>query len=260
MPSFKIAGKSKEDLAVVAHLAGLLTAEEAGRLTRTELVRLLEKENRKTEAISKPSEPESTASSDAGAAPVRGKRPGRAKKKPADATPAEPSVPVEVVRTRPIRTRKEASAQASAPLSHYRSRYWFLLNRKFGLEPEKPPVSSKNQKMPEQPAETATIDSYPEPATAQPVSEVPAPAAAPELAVSPIPEMSDSQIEKKKPKPRSKNSRKLRQPIEISATAPVVIPISAQVTAPAQESAPSQEISEKLAPVDYRIVEPQLRL
>ncbi len=49
MPSFKTAGKSKEDLAVVAQLSGLLTPEESAQMTRAELVKLFEKENRKSE-------------------------------------------------------------------------------------------------------------------------------------------------------------------------------------------------------------------
>ena len=49
MPSFKTAGKSKEDLSLVAQLAGLLTADETRVMTRTQLVRFLEKENEKVE-------------------------------------------------------------------------------------------------------------------------------------------------------------------------------------------------------------------
>jgi transcription termination factor Rho len=49
MPSFKSAGKSREDLAIVAQLAGLISAEESADLSRAELVKMIEKENRRTE-------------------------------------------------------------------------------------------------------------------------------------------------------------------------------------------------------------------
>jgi hypothetical protein len=47
MPSYKSAGKSREDLALVAQLAGLVGAEESASLSRAELVKIIEKENRK---------------------------------------------------------------------------------------------------------------------------------------------------------------------------------------------------------------------
>ncbi|MDW7655648.1 MAG: transcription termination factor Rho [Bacillota bacterium] len=50
MPSFKIAGKSKEDLVAIAQIAGLLTAEQAQSMTRLKLARFLEQENAKVEA------------------------------------------------------------------------------------------------------------------------------------------------------------------------------------------------------------------
>lgn len=65
MPSFKTEGKSKEDLAIVAQLAGLLTAEETVSMSRTQLVRVLEKESRKSEKPEKP---------------VKAAKPARAKK------------------------------------------------------------------------------------------------------------------------------------------------------------------------------------
>jgi transcription termination factor Rho len=43
MPSFKSAGKSREDLALVAQLAGLVSAEAAASLSRTELVKIIER-------------------------------------------------------------------------------------------------------------------------------------------------------------------------------------------------------------------------
>ena len=50
MPSFKTAGKSKQDLIVVAQLAGLLTAEEAAGKTRLQLVRLINAASKDAEA------------------------------------------------------------------------------------------------------------------------------------------------------------------------------------------------------------------
>jgi transcription termination factor Rho len=50
MPSFKIAGKSKEDLVTIAQIAGLLTAEQAQSMTRVKLARFLEQENARVEA------------------------------------------------------------------------------------------------------------------------------------------------------------------------------------------------------------------
>ena len=50
MPSFNTEGKSREDLALVIQLAGLLTHEEASAKTLEELVSLIEAENKKSEA------------------------------------------------------------------------------------------------------------------------------------------------------------------------------------------------------------------
>jgi len=52
MPSFKSAGKSREDLALVAQLAGLVSAEAAASLSRTELVKIIERADK---AVSKKS-------------------------------------------------------------------------------------------------------------------------------------------------------------------------------------------------------------
>jgi hypothetical protein len=50
MPSFNTEGKSKEDLVIVAQLAGLLSFEDASRMTRTQLVKIIDAENEKTAA------------------------------------------------------------------------------------------------------------------------------------------------------------------------------------------------------------------
>ena len=82
MPSFKTEGKSKEDLAIVAQLAGLLSAEETGAMSRTQLVRILEKESWKSEKAEK--------------VPVKAVKPARAKKtvKSEEPEPASKAPPV----------------------------------------------------------------------------------------------------------------------------------------------------------------------
>ncbi len=53
MPSYNTEGKSKEDLALVAQLAGLLTPEQAGEMDRDGLISLLEQENQKADSEAK---------------------------------------------------------------------------------------------------------------------------------------------------------------------------------------------------------------
>ena len=50
MPSFKIAGKTKKDLAVVAQVAGLLSADELSGMTRAQIVNVLQEANKKADA------------------------------------------------------------------------------------------------------------------------------------------------------------------------------------------------------------------
>ena len=129
MPSFTIAGKSKEDLVVIAQLSGLLSAEEAARLTRTELAKLLEKENRKAEASALTTAIPPAAADETAGATVRGKRPTRPRKEPAAPAPAavapEPAAlsavepeTVRPVRIRAVKGKKPAAvpADATAPV------------------------------------------------------------------------------------------------------------------------------------------------
>lgn len=64
MPSFKTAGKSKEDLAVVAQLAGLLGPEETAQMTRAELVKIINAANKKSQEQAAKSNDESAAAGD----------------------------------------------------------------------------------------------------------------------------------------------------------------------------------------------------
>lgn len=61
MPSFKTAGKTKDDLVVVVQLAGLLTADEASAMTRTQLIKILKDAEKSTDQPDQPA-----ASADAG--------------------------------------------------------------------------------------------------------------------------------------------------------------------------------------------------
>ena len=60
MPSLKIAGKSKADLVAIAQIAGLLTAQEAKKMTTPQLVSFLEAENARTEHPDMNSQPTGT--------------------------------------------------------------------------------------------------------------------------------------------------------------------------------------------------------
>ena len=83
MPSFNTEGKSKEDLAIVAQLAGLLSFEDASRMTRTQLVKIIDAENEKIAA----KEMEIIQSSAGVKKTTRGRKPKAATTKEEDTEP-----------------------------------------------------------------------------------------------------------------------------------------------------------------------------
>lgn len=113
MPSFKIAGKSKEDLVAIAQIAGLLTVSKARRMSKADLIAFLEAENAKAAATAEPATPEQTSPDQPAAQPARTGQ-------PADLTPGEadskkePSVKTGKTQKR---TRQAAAATPDAGVS-----------------------------------------------------------------------------------------------------------------------------------------------
>ena len=116
MPSLKIAGKSKADLVAIAQIAGLLTAQEAKKMTKPQLVSFLEAENARTETLNMNSQPTGTnTKSDlepdkVAAEPKKKATRQPTRKKTAVKTEKQPSV---TRTTRPRKTQPDASAETA---------------------------------------------------------------------------------------------------------------------------------------------------
>lgn len=76
MPSFKTAGKTKDDLVVVAQLAGLLTADEASAMTRTQLIKVLKEAEKTTDSSDQSAQTPTTDQTAESATPPK-RKPGR---------------------------------------------------------------------------------------------------------------------------------------------------------------------------------------
>ncbi len=108
MPSIEIAGKTKADLVIIAQIAGLLTATEARKMTKAQLVAFLEEANAKAQETDQGKTEEAAAKAKSEQAePVATKQPAATEdeEKPVKASPAK--------RTR--KTTKKSEEEAEKP-------------------------------------------------------------------------------------------------------------------------------------------------
>ncbi len=146
MPSFNTAGKSKEDLALVAQLANLLTPDQTAAMTRTQLVKFLEKLNSQGET-----DPEK---------PTRGRKPGTVAKEAA-AKPEAADKPAKA-KGRPARTKANAAEEIPPPLDE-------LQIEILDASPEAAEAAAENEKVAVNPT---TLGVTPEKKTSKPVRRI----------------------------------------------------------------------------------------